>query len=479
MGVKNWGAVAWLALVGCGGMPEEEQARQVEAQACPSGVASRVKVVIPPLASTATRLQGLTDVQGTLYFATNGPSSEGSILWRSNGTAAGTVPVRGFPVGYSGVESPVAVGNRLFFQMSVAITGTELWVSDGTSLGTKLVRDITSGPEGSTLLSATAVNGRLVFFRARSGTEDAELWRSDGTAVGTQRISVLGGVNGLYSQATLQVGGALLFFRNEDSGTRLWRTDGTLAGTQAVAGLSSRRLNIVQVAQAGSLGLFIVEDGPNSQVWKTDGTGGGTVKLETFGRAVHILGVLGSKVYLSSVDLDTQQLRIQSLLLAGGGKASVATLPRYNANAYPFVQRSTLSAGSLYFSVAQFVDGPAPAAVELWATDGTSAGTRKLFQTLSRNDEYASPVFATGEGVVLFSGSATGSGLQPWFTRGTVATTGRFATTGPGTPAIAPDGFTRLGSRVYFRALDDTDREQLWSVPASFSCPAGFNDARE
>ncbi|RKH69809.1 hypothetical protein [Corallococcus aberystwythensis] len=486
MGVRNWGMVAWLGLAACGGPAEEavstapaaEDSREVEAQACPAGVASRVKIVIPPDPDDYKTLEGLTHVQGTLYFATNDFLPEPSTLWRSNGTEAGTVPVRTFPFGYGELTEPVAVGSRLFFQLYSPATGNELWLSDGTSSGTRLVEDITAGPAGSTLRNPVSLNGRLVFFREGTGTADTELWRSDGTASGTLRVRAVDGTQGLYNRLTLQVGGALLFFRDEATGTRLWRTNGMLAGTEAVLRLSPGQTTIQQVAQAGNLGLFVLQNGPNHQVWKTDGTAQGTVLLEAFGRYVKILGVLGSRVYLASVDAASQQMRIQSLLLSGGGKSSVATLPKYSADDFPFVQNTATSAGSLYFAVGHLGDGPAPDAVELWATDGTSSGTRRLFATLSRGDEVYSPVFATGEGVVLFNGSPTDDLVEPWFTRGTAATTGRLVAPGPGTRIIGGHEFTRMGSRVYFTLYDDTERSQLWSAPASFTCPPGLSEAR-
>jgi ELWxxDGT repeat protein len=482
---------AWVGLgllgLGCGGgleapdVPaglEVEDSRPVEAQACPAGVASRVKVVLPPEAPAFATLDGLTNAQGTLYFATNNPDATPT-LWRSNGTPAGTVPVRTFPAGDADLQNLAAVGSRVFFQLQEPATGSELWVSDGTSGGTRLVKDITPGPNPSWLLNFTELNGRLVFFRQPTDSP-AELWRSDGTESGTLRVRVVSGTEGLLYDRTAKVNNALLFFRKESSGLVLWRTDGMLANTSAVKQVGGPSVLLGEVKQEGNLAVFIVQNGPNYQVWKTDGTAGGTQLLDAFGRYVRVLGVLGSRVYLASVDPDTQLMRIQSLLLSGGGKASVATLPRYSAETYPYVQNTVTSGGRLYFAVAQGGSGPAPLNVELWNSDGTSTGTRKVFETLSTNDEYASPLFDTGEGIILFSGTRPADyRLEAWFTRGTTATTGRLAPTGPGTPLSRMDGLVRMGSRVYFSVFDDTGRRQLWSVPASFSCPAGFDEARE
>lgn len=478
-------ALVWLglAVAGCGGvqadeaapgpLPEEDSS-EVTAQACPPGVASRVKVVVPPGADVRSSPTELTDVQGTLYFITD-LLDEGTVLWRSNGTEAGTVPVRAFPPEVRLMDL-VAVGPRLFFRAYTPETGAELWVSDGTSAGTRLVEDITPGEDSSLLFHLTAISGRLVFFRTVLATPTEasrlELWRSDGTAAGTLRVRNFGDAPEI-SFRTLQVGGALLFFLSGETGTTLWRTNGTLAGTTAVERLDAGAVPVVAEGRAGNLGLFILEDGPNHEVWRTDGTAAGTLRLDAFGRPVGLLGAVGPYVYLSSVDQDTRRLRIERLSLGGGGKTAITTLPNPYPQyefAYPYVQQTAVSGGEIYFSMAISSEGPSPLDVALWVTNGTAAGTRLLFRQLSLGDEYASPVFATGTGVVLFSGSRTGGGPQPWFTRGTAATTGQLA---PGSEVSSPDDFTRVGNRVYFSAFDDTFQGQLWSVPASFTCPPG------
>ena len=76
------------------------------------------------------------------------------------------------------------VKGTLFFIANDDPTGNELWKSDGTAAGTVLVKDIYPGPEGSRSVFLTDVNGTL-FFRADDGITGNELWKSYGTAAGT------------------------------------------------------------------------------------------------------------------------------------------------------------------------------------------------------------------------------------------------------------------------------------------------------
>ena len=75
----------------------------------------------------------------------------------------------------SGPRYLTAVGNTLFFTANDPVNGTELWKSDGTAAGTVLVKDISPGSSGSFPFYLTAV-GNTLFFRADNGVNGRELW---------------------------------------------------------------------------------------------------------------------------------------------------------------------------------------------------------------------------------------------------------------------------------------------------------------
>ena len=76
------------------------------------------------------------------------------------------------------------VGNTLYFSAADGVNGTELWKSDGTALGTVLVKDIRPGSSSSSPGSLTVV-GNTLYFTSDDGVNGKELWKSDGTAAGT------------------------------------------------------------------------------------------------------------------------------------------------------------------------------------------------------------------------------------------------------------------------------------------------------
>ena len=75
----------------------------------------------------------------------------------------------------------------LFFSARTPALGTELWKSDGTAGGTVLVKDINPDEGGSAPHGFASVNG-TIYFAADDGPHGSELWRSDGTEAGTMLL---------------------------------------------------------------------------------------------------------------------------------------------------------------------------------------------------------------------------------------------------------------------------------------------------
>ncbi|MFO0898334.1 MAG: ELWxxDGT repeat protein [Pirellulales bacterium] len=134
-------------------------------------------------------------------------------------TPQAAAPIFGAPVSAQGFLTS-ALG-KLFFRGRSNAEGSELWVTDGTVAGTQLVKDINPGQANSTPGYLTAF-GDALYFLVTEGTERG-LWKTDGTEQGTSKLAATSGSTGLLRRE----GNNLVFV----VGTHLWKSDGTQAGT--------------------------------------------------------------------------------------------------------------------------------------------------------------------------------------------------------------------------------------------------------
>ncbi|HEX8435490.1 ELWxxDGT repeat protein, partial [Archangium sp.] len=114
-----------------------------------------------------------------LFSAATG--TEGRELWKSDGTAEGTVLVKDvLPGGDSGLAQqpllPIPSENVVVFAARNGTSGLELWRSDGTAKGTVRLLDLAPGA-ASSYPSRFIAFGDSLLFQADDGTTGRELWR--------------------------------------------------------------------------------------------------------------------------------------------------------------------------------------------------------------------------------------------------------------------------------------------------------------
>jgi ELWxxDGT repeat protein len=147
------------------------------------GSAAGTVRVAPPDPAAAQHVRNLTASGRVLYFtADDGAAGGGNELYRSDGTAAGTYRVKDIaPATANGNSSDpqylTDVGGTLYFTAWTADAGRELWRSDGTAEGTVLARDIRPGGEGSVPLWLVNAGGTL-YYTADDGAHGRALWRA-------------------------------------------------------------------------------------------------------------------------------------------------------------------------------------------------------------------------------------------------------------------------------------------------------------
>jgi ELWxxDGT repeat protein len=276
----------------------------------------RVKDIRSGLSSGVTTYANFTNVNGTLFFRANDGSS-GYELWRSDGTDAGTVLVKDI---FSGLNSAIGaftpteslnVGGTLYFVANDGVSGDELWRSDGTASGTVRVKNIAFGSSSSTPRSLTDVGGTL-FFSAYDGVNGAELWKSDGTEHRTVRVlDIAPGLASSAPRSLANVGGVVFFTANDSTnGYELWRSDGTSWGTTIVRDIQvgTGSSSVGGMTNVAGIAYFVANDGATgTELWRSDGTTSGTVRVDdirtgSLSAYPRYLTNVGGKLYFGAGD---------------------------------------------------------------------------------------------------------------------------------------------------------------------------------
>ncbi|MCL6434297.1 MAG: tandem-95 repeat protein [Leptolyngbyaceae cyanobacterium HOT.MB2.61] len=396
------------------------------------------------LSSAPTNLSAVGDV---VYFAAN-DGSNGTEVWRSDGTEAGTVLVADIHTALGSGSTPSnfrAVGNNLFFSANNGISGTELWKIDLTTGVASLVRNIRNGGFSSNPSNLVNFNGTL-FFRADDGTGTA-LWRSDGTTDGTFKVGT-----GYSQPGSLTVVGNTLYFTASNGG-QLWKTDGTTAGTVQVKNLVGTGANIQNLTAIGNTLFFINGDSSNGvELWRSDGTDAGTVRISDINPGTgsanpsNLVNLNGTLYFLANNG--------STFGLYRSTEAGVVSLVQTLPSAGQVPGSLTVSGSNLFFTVDVGTAGTPN--VQLWKSDGTTAGIVKDINPAGN----ANPASLTSVNGTLFFTANDGS-TRVWRTDGTDVGT---APVSGGFAGAVPTQLTAVGSRLFFTADTAATGTELWVI---------------
>ena len=295
---------------------------------------------------------------------------------------------------------------------------TRPWVSDGTTAGTKMLLDV--NPSSTPVILTPGLSGP----RMPNSSDAAQF-----TTVGNRT-----------------------FFTADDGvhGQELWVTDGKAADTYLVRDVNPNNNNgpftsfaapDELTAYKGQL-YFMADDGQHGyELWTSDGTYNGTHLVKDVNP-----GPAGS------------------------------TFPSYTS---PFggatAPQMVVSGGTLYFAADDGSDGN-----ELWASDGTTAGTH-LVKDVNPGTT-SGPVLAPSgfplpspptpnssnpswltdvNGKLYFTAQTDANGTQVWTSDGTAAGTRLAAGV---LPLVNPASLTADNGKLFFTATDSQGVESLWTI---------------
>lgn len=316
-------------------------------------------------------------VNNTLIFVGD-TQNEGTELWVTDGTEAGTVLLKDIYIGDKDSDPEdffvTQDKSKLFFTAKTENEGRELWVTDGTASGTKLVKDIHTGTSGDDINSITEMNGN-VYFEA-----NGKLWKTDGTSENTIEIA-----NG--DERYLIVLNNELYFHE---GKNMYKTDGTEAGTSQVnpanIGVEWRSFPIAFNNEIYFGGGALDRNGniDVNELWKTDGTTEGTVLVKVIDSDFVVSPSRFIKVGNELIFNGVTKNEGQELWRTDGTESGTMLIQDYAAGSTGFIANFTTSAShavvnnTLVFSA----NANKGLGVELYEyKNGATASVNNVFQS--------------------------------------------------------------------------------------------------
>ncbi|HEX8440519.1 ELWxxDGT repeat protein [Archangium sp.] len=482
--MRHWRSLPVLLALATGcGVPlddapppgEQESSLELGASATwePCGTTARLLGDLAP-GVTGSEPGNLVRGESVLFFTAD-DGVHGRELWKSSGTrGAGTFLVKDIHPGAAGAEPThlTVVGDKTFFVADDGVHGRELWVSDGTTAGTFLVKDIHPAPEDlgpSELLEFKGV----LYFAANDGVNGRELWRSDGTPAGTFMVEDLNSLGSSSPRRMVRAPNALYFVGSVGEEVKLWRSVGVPGATAILERFEDNVIFSLTPVGSDLLFFLVDPDEGEADMWVTRGTLASTHKLRFFpGRYPHDLTAFNGKLYFSAGRARSDSPgdpRGEELWVSDGTESGTKRLMDINpgaADSSPAGLR--VMNGRLFFAADDGVHGR-----ELWVSDGRTSGTH-LVKDLEPGAAGSSPTeLAPIQGTLFFSAETAGRGREPWVSDGTATGTGTETGTGtralteiaPGAMGSGPSRFIRSGWDVFFTAEDGAHGRELWALP--------------
>ena len=452
----------------------------------------------------------LTNVSGILFFTMGMDSNYGPELWKTDGTAAGTVLVKDIYPGYYG-GSPLhltPVGNKLYFSANDGL-GERLWVSDGTASGTvkvlntnniillhdsivpftvvnkplffkgttpasgyelyyyntasngniSLLKDINPGSGSSNPANITAVNN-AVYFTVADASGKQQLWVSDSTLTGTKML-MSGDADNRFANLTNNNGSLLFSYFNSTNGNELWKSGGTSTSTISVKdifkGQYSSNPAYTTCLTSGSCIFSATDSSRGTELWRTNGTAAGTVLVKNI-NATSTSGsnpnlddavTLNGKLFFSAHEPEYETEPYISDGTPGGAKMLKNINPAGASDPGKFI----LFNNKVFFAA---YNGQYEA---IYQTDETGSATKEIC-SLGKMKGKVFDIVAAPKWMYIFYYNTDSSREELWRSNGTL--------TGSYLLQILPGSYagfaTTVGNVCYFSFNDTMHGTELWQA---------------
>jgi ELWxxDGT repeat protein len=445
--------------------------------------------------------ESMAGIGGRLYFITVDWDNSSHILWSSDGSRDGTMPVRRFArQGWCSFILELHTANDRLYAISSTEHDhcTRIWAADVASLVNTDEEVQTATPTEFPLLVSRdderANAGGILLFVATDTENATALWRSDGTSEGTFPLLEGAGTRSPFfdhfdrAVPHFAEDGEQVYFVATDGvhGFEPWVTDGTVDGTRMFADVLPGAAGLYPCASArdvechsdiGNIQVNLIPresdlliarnyhgSGIGSDLWKSDGTVTGTGPIEDV-----VPGSIFGYPHFAGRDrsLLFQVHHGDDLATWYGDGTLAGSRPVGALGAYDIVEAAS---GFIFKGRIRGVGD------EPWWSDGTPEGTY-LLRDIRLGDASSAPRDLTElNGVLLFSAHTAEHGRELWRSDATGDGTFLVIDIQTGSGGAAPAEITRLGDVVLFAADDGVHGTELWSSDGTAAGTAMVRD---
>ncbi|TVZ55076.1 putative secreted protein (Por secretion system target) [Lutibacter sp. Hel_I_33_5] len=373
----------------------------------------------------------------------------------TDGTPAETKLLKNITINDSSTENTTfhQVNNFSVFKIGV----NHLWKSDGSENGTKKIKEFTFS-RTKIIDFITPFNSKLYFSYYK------ELWETDGTETGTKMVFDEINNEGLI-RGISKIGNNLMILTQQ--AVHLY--DGS---SNTTTKLNTPDLSLVQTKfiSIGNKAYFNADyKGQGFRIWTTDGTEAGTKSLKPVwpdGKVPSTLQKINNKLIFSSGSTQGTY-NIGELWVSDGTDTGTKLLKDINkaGNINSSPQFLTKLNGKVYFAADDNINGR-----ELFVFDGT---TTTLVKDINPGFQSSKPhdFYLFGD-KIIFKAYSLDKGLELWITDGTTAGTKILKDINPNGDGFLNDNraYVRIGyfkefnSELYFFANNGTNGMELWKT---------------
>jgi ELWxxDGT repeat protein len=425
---------------------------------------------------------------GSFAYFTAAETTNSLGLFRTDGTASGTVKITGKGLEFGMSKGMFLADGKLYYRSTGnpnSSSSDQMMRCDGTDAGTTQIA-LRAGWTDSLgeqyawykrprFLRA----GNVVYFGAQSTPfstlqTQGQVFRvglDDQVTTRLRNVNLYSGVNGLIYGAVV---GNTLYFDYCTSGSgpaALYKTDGTDAGTTGVCTLpsgSNPSFDIWRLPDSNDMVLGVATPQYNRELWRTDGTDSGTTLVKDINPSVPLSSFdspgngssqpqffadFAGYVYFTACSSSITTSR--ELWRTDGTTSGTTRVTTKIGGDFSILSAAELN-GNLIFAAASNND------MELWKTDGTDAGTTLVKDINPTGSSYAQHFMLLPSNELLFI--ATGkNGQELWKTDGTSGGTVEVKDIYPGPTDSRIMEFCQLPDGVVlFRADDGQHGSELW-----------------